>query len=206
MKKSFLKIIYFLVFMCASAYSNAGIPVIDGSAVANLVLQYKQLQQQYQVMQTQLSGVTGSRGMGGLLTNPAVYSSLPPQWSNVLSSIKNSPTYAAERALLPTSPIPSVNAIYDNQAAHKATMTDFFNKANQRLAQVAQLQASVDSASDPAAKQDLQNRIVSEQNSIAATSQLLTVLKQKQENEIEQARQTAHRSYVCSEFKGQNCP
>src|SRR5262245_6693170 len=93
---------------CAGVLSTAhaqGIPVIDISAIVNLVMQYNQLLEQYQALQNQLSvarntlsSMTGPRGMGGLFSNPTVLSALPPHWQGVYSSIQNSATYATERA------------------------------------------------------------------------------------------------------------
>jgi type IV secretion system protein VirB5 len=198
---------------CAGVLGSAhaqGIPVIDISAIVNLVMQYNQLMQQYQTLQSQLttasntlSSMTGARGMGGLFSNPAVLSSLPPSWQSVYGSIQGSATYASERAKLPTDPNPKVNAIYDSQAASNATLTDFFGKANLRLQQIAQLQGQIDSASDPAAKQDLLNRFATEQSSIQATTQLLAIVQQKQAQDIADARAAAQKDYLCKEFK--NC-
>ncbi len=199
---------------CAMAVSSsqAGIPVFDGAAVLNLVTQYKQLMQQYTTLKTQLStaesqleSMTGSRGMAGLLTNPAVQSQLPADWKNVMNNVKSTGTYTVERNKLPTSANPKINAVYDNMAVNNATMTDFFKRANDRLEQVAQLQASIDSASDPAAKADLQSRIASEQNSIAGTTQLLAILKEKQAQDLGLARSAASRNRMCSEFKNAGC-
>jgi type IV secretion system protein VirB5 len=187
---------------------HAGIPVFDGAAVLNLVTQYQQLMQQYTTLKNQLStatnqldSMTGSRGMAGLLSNPAVKSQLPADWAQVMNSVKSTGTYTAERNKLPQSTDPRINAIYDNVATNNATMVDFFRRANDRMAQVAQLQASIDSASDPAAKADLQNRIASEQNSIAGTTQLLQILREKQAQDLSDARAAASRSRMCAEFK-----
>lgn len=194
-----------LICLFAATSAHAGIPVIDGAAIANLVTTYKQLMQEYGLMTKQYQSVTGSRGMAGLLTNPSVQSQLPPDWKNVMANIKSTGTYTVERNKLPTSRDPSINAVYDNVAVNNATMSDFFKRANSRMEQVSQLQASIDSADDPAAKADLQNRMISEQNSIAGTNQLLTILKEKQAQDLSDARAAASRSRMCSEFGNSGC-
>jgi type IV secretion system protein VirB5 len=194
-----------VVCVFGASTAHAGIPVIDGAAIANIVTSYKQLMQEYELIKKQYNSTTGARGMGGLLTNPAVKSQLPPDWKNVMANIKSTSIYTVERNKLPQSTDPSINAVYDNVAVNNATMADFFKRANSRLEQVAQLQASIDSADDPAAKADLQNRMVSEQNSIASTSQLLAVLKEKQAQDLSDARAAASRSRMCSEFKTTGC-
>jgi type IV secretion system protein VirB5 len=198
---------FFLSIICVFAVSSAhaGIPVIDAAAIGNLVTTYKQLMQEYNMITKQYQSTTGSRGMAGLLTNPAVKSQLPPDWQNVMANIKSTGAYTIERNKLPTSRDPSINAVYDNVAVNNATMADFFKRANSRMEQVSQLQASIDSADDPAAKADLQNRMLSEQNSIAGTNQLLTILKEKQAQDLSDARSAASRNRMCSEFGNSGC-
>lgn len=210
--KKLRKFVVGMACVLAVSGSQAGIPVFDSTAVLNLVSQYRQLMTQYTTLRNQLTqaerqldSMSGSRGMAGLLTNPAVRSALPPEWRNVMTSIKSTGTYAAERSRLPTVTDPKLNAVYDNIAVNNATMVDFFKKANDRMEQVAALQASIDSASDPAAKADLQNRIASEQNSIEGTTQLLAILKEKQAQDLAETRAAASRSILCSEFKRPGC-
>lgn len=210
--KKLRKLVVGLACVMAVTSSQAGIPVFDAAAVLNLVTQYKQLMNQYTTLKSQLAtaddqlkSMTGARGMAGLLTNPAVQSQLPPDWKNVMSSIKSTGTYTVERNKLPINANPKINAVYDNMAVNNATMVDFFKRANDRMEQVAQLQASIDSASDPAAKADLQSRIASEQNSIAGTTQLLAILKEKQAQDLSDARTAASRNRMCSEFKNAGC-
>lgn len=204
------KVIVGMACALAMAGSQGGIPVFDGAAVLNIVAQYQQLMQQYTTLKSQLTtaasqldSMTGSRGMAGLLSNPAVQSQLPKDWANVMGNIRSTGTYTVERAKLPHSADPKINAVYDSVATNNATMVDFFKRANDRMEQVAQLQASIDSAPDPAAKADLQNRIASEQNSIAGTTQLLAILKEKQAQDLTDARSAASRGRMCAEFK--NC-
>ena len=203
--------------LALSTPAHAGIPVVDIASLVQIGLSYTaQLQQyatqiqQFETMKSQLTtsanqlqSMTGARGMGGLFNNPEVQSALPPDWQSAYASVRSGPSFGAERARLPVSNDPSINAIYDSVAASNATMTDFFSKSNARIQQIQSLQSQIDSASDPAAKQDLANRMLTEQNSIQATSQLLEILKRKQEQDITQAREAAHRSFVCNEFK--NC-
>ncbi|HSY26341.1 MAG TPA: type IV secretion system protein [Burkholderiaceae bacterium] len=191
--------------------AHAGIPVVDGllngqtieNQIANVITwgsQLTQLENQYQQAVTMYNAVKGARGMAALLSNPAVYSNLPPQYASVVSSIKSGATYATERAALPTSTNLKINAIYDSVAVHKAALTDAYSQASARLVQIQQLQQSIDSATDPAAKNDLQNRMVSELQSIQGTIHLLGMLQPKQQRDIEEAQNSAHQSFVCAEF------
>jgi type IV secretion system protein VirB5 len=202
-------------FFAATANAT-GIPTVDIAAniltiekqaadAAAFAAQLVELKNQVEQAKAQFESLRGSRGMAALFSSEAVQSALPPDWESAYSSIKSSASYTKERAALPTHANPKINAIYDSVASSRATMTDFFKKTNARLAQITQLQASIDSAGDPAAKADLQNRLVSEQNSIQATSQLLALLKEKMAQDTEQANTAAHANVICSEFRGSSC-
>lgn len=191
---------------------SQGIPVIDVAGLTQTVLQYQQMVQQYAVLRDQLTSqakqlesLTGARGMGALFSNPLVQAQMPKDWQKLYSTIKNKDGFKLARAKLPKSPNPEINAIFDQVASTQATMQEMFDKTQMRLQQIQDLQGQIDSASDPAAKADLQNRLVSEQNSIAGTSQLLEVMNKMAEQDKENARQAAHRAYVCKQFR-KDCP
>lgn len=212
MRKTVIRAVLALgLALCFASAKSSGIPVVDVAAIANMIQQYTQMIQQYKVLQNQLTttakqleSVTGSRGMGALFSNPQIQSLMPADWANLYTSIEKSPLFKEARKKFPMSKDPRINAIYDQTAATNATMQDFFKKTQMRITQIQQLQGQIDSASDPAAKADLQNRMVSEQNSIAASSQLMAAMQKLAEQDAAAARQAAHRNLLCSEFK--NCP
>jgi type IV secretion system protein VirB5 len=205
---------FVLVFgLFASVNAHAGIPVIDVGAITQAVLQVDawgqqygqmvtQLQnqiQQYQQMLTSYNSTIGSRGMG---TTSVISSSstLPPDWSNALASIKSTSAYTTARAALPQSLDPATNAAFDQKAAGQAALTNFFAATNQRIQNATALMGQINSASDPAAKIDLSNRLINEQNSIAADKQILSVIKTKLEQDQETADRSARASRMCQEF------
>ena len=174
--------------------------------------QFQELQRHYEELQSQNTNLvnlkniaSGARGMGTLLNDPAIKSALPTEWKDVFASIKSTATYAEERAKYPTSTYAKTNELYDTEAANKATMTEFFKKANGRLAQVQSLMNQIDLANDPAAKADLQNRLVSEQNAITATSQLLSIVEKKQAQDLEAANKAAVAEWRCKSYKRAGC-
>jgi type IV secretion system protein VirB5 len=63
----------------------------------------------------------------------------------------------------------------------------------------------IDSANDPAAKQDLTNRLISEQNTVQANQNLANILQAKQKQELEEASQQAITEFTCKEFKRSGC-
>jgi type IV secretion system protein VirB5 len=206
MKKTLSKIT--IALLLSSSLNTAfagGIPTFDIATFTQLMTQYDTLKQQYAQLQQLQSIASGSRGLGTIWNNPAVQSALPADWVNVLSHIKSTPLYTSERARFPTVASPKLNAMFDTQAANNATMSDYFNKSNLRLAQIKNLMNQIDSASDPAAKMDLQNRISAEQANIQTTSQLIDVLKQKQAQDKDYAEKQASKEWECAEFKRATC-
>ena len=57
--------------------------------VAKMVEQIEQMKQQYEQMQASYNAMTGARGLGDILNNPALKSYLPEDWRNVYDSIKS---------------------------------------------------------------------------------------------------------------------
>lgn len=205
-----------LVFVFAGA-AQAQIPVTDvasiSTSVANQVesiakwaQQFNQLQQQITQYQQQYAAITGPRGMAALLDNSALKAALPADWQQVLTDVKKTSAYITERGKYPTfSNAPKANAMYDVVASQNAIMTDLYGKANSRLSLIQSLTAQIDSANDPAAKADLANRLISEQNAIQANQNLVTILQSKQKQELETAAQLAAKEHTCKEFKRSGC-
>lgn len=205
-----------LVFVFAGA-AQAQIPVTDvasiSTSVANQVesiakwtQQFNQLQQQITQYQQQYAAITGPRGMAALLDNSALKAALPADWQQVLTDVKKTSAYITERGKYPTfSNAPKANAMYDVVASQNAIMSDLYGKANSRLSLIQSLTAQIDSANDPAAKADLANRLISEQNAIQANQNLVTILQSKQKQELEIAAQQATQEHTCKEFKRPSC-
>lgn len=205
-----------LVFVFAGA-AQAQIPVTDVAhittnianqveQIAKWAQQYSQLQQQIQQAQQQYAAITGARGMGTLLDNSSLKAVLPADWQQVLSDVKKTSAYVTERGKYPTfGNLPKTNAMYDVIASQNALMSDLFTKANSRLTLIQSLTAQIDSANDPAAKADLANRLISEQNAIQANQNLVTILQSKQKQELEVASQSAVKELSCKDFKRSAC-
>lgn len=205
-----------LVFVFAGT-AQAQIPVTDKALISTSVFnqveqiakwaqQYNQMQQQIQQYQQQYASITGSRGMGALLDNTALKAALPADWQQVLTDVKKTSAYVTERGKYPTfGSLPKTNAMYDVIASQNAVMTDLYSKANNRLGLIQSLTGQIDSASDPAAKADLANRLISEQNAIQANQNLVTTLQSKQKQDLETAAQQATQEHTCKEFKRPSC-
>ena len=204
-------------FYMLCSNSHAQIPVTDlsliSTSVANQVesiakwaQQFEQMRQQIQQYQQQYAAITGSRGMGQFLDNSALKTNLPPDWAQVLASVKSGSTFIAERSKYPvTAGRPSKNGLFDVMAAQSALMSDLYSKANARLSLVQGLTSQIDLASDPAAKADLSNRLLNEQNAIQANQNFVSMLQANQKLELESAAKLASKESLCKEFKRSTC-
>ena len=196
--------------LCATA--NAQIPVTDASAITNSrtaqietiakwVLQFKQLKEQLELGQAQFEAMTGSRGMAELANNLDIQIELPEDWEEALQTFKNSSKFDPIRAKFPTNPnAPKTNELFDTMALQEVAMNDFYDKSKMRMQQIEVLRLKIDEANDPAAKADLQNRLITEQNSIQASTQMIELIKQKNVADLDKAEKAASKEFLCKEF------
>jgi type IV secretion system protein VirB5 len=168
------------------------------------IAQYKaQLDQ----AKTHYNSITGARGLGGILNSTTVKSALPAEWTDLMGSIKSTAEFTTQRTKYPaaTAGRPKLAALYDVAAAQAASAITLYKKSNARNSQVQDLMGQIDSASDPAAKADLANRLLSEQNAIAAERQFIAMLQENQKLELSEAGKTAATEMRCREFKKAGC-
>jgi type IV secretion system protein VirB5 len=164
--------------------------------------QYDQMEKTIDQGKQTYSAITGARGMGNIMNSPDLKNALPSEWGNVLNSVKGTGEFASERSKYPNDPSrPKLMVMYDTLAANSANFSTEFKRTQQRITNVQSLMSQIDSASDPAAKQDLTNRLVSEQNAIAAATQQTQVQKAKFEADMQVAQANAQREFTCKEFK-----
>lgn len=79
--------------------AKAQIPVTDGASIAQQIaaqvetiakwkMQYDQMTSQINQMKQQYESLTGSRGLGNILNNPALREYLPADWQGVYDAVK----------------------------------------------------------------------------------------------------------------------
>jgi len=189
--------------LCGNVYAS-GIPVVDGAqigthisnqveTIAKWAEQYKQLESQIRQAQEMLDAIKGSRGMG------AIPDAIKSQLENILN---NPPGVEDMRKHYPVfdEEFPKANAVYDVIAKGDATVRALQDLATQRMNQVNSLMQRIDGASDPAAKQDLANRLASEQAAISTASNLMQMVLERQKVDIERAQIEADQERVKFEF------
>lgn len=191
-----LKAFTALGFACSvflGGYAHAQIPVTDvasiGTQVTNQIetiakwkLQYDQMISQIEQAKQQYESLTGSRGLGNIMNNPALRDYLPGDWQAVYDSVRN----GGYSGLSGTGKsVYDANKIYD-ACAHftiaqqrtsceaqavkgsqdKGFALDAYNAAKSRISQIDQLMAKINDTQDPKAIAELQGRIAAEQANI----------------------------------------
>lgn len=173
-----------------SSQALAQIPVTDGAAIKTSVqqqvetmakwkLQYDQMVSQIDQMKQEYQSITGVRGLGDVLNNPALRDYLPDDWQGVYDSVKSG-GYAGLSGR--ASQVHSDNKIYDTCVNHtneqsrisceaqavkgaqdKAFALDAYDKAKERLGQIDALMQEINRTQDPKSIAELQGRIAAEQ-------------------------------------------
>jgi len=157
--------------LCAGATFNANAQwaVIDAANVAQAKLQVDAWTKQYQQMTSQISAMTGNRGMAGLL--PAVAPALPPDWarsmtnlSSLAQQIRQSQAVLTPQQVAYLSPQLQqfVSQAQNLSAANQAMAQSAFNDAAARESRLQTMTAALAGTQDPKAAYDLANRIAIE--------------------------------------------
>lgn len=216
--KQIKQFLFLAMALFAWGNAHAQIPVTDGASIAKQVanqletiqkwgLQYAQMIQQIDQAKKQFESMNGARGLGTVSNSQAVKfdSIIPDSWQTL--SGQSLPGYKSARSKYPTTTDkqPKLSALFDTRASQEAQMSAIYDATTKRRQQVDSLMAQIDTATDPAAKADLMNRLVQEQNAIQASAQSLAALKEKQAHELSDARQAAVTESMCLEFNKSGC-
>ncbi len=182
----------------------AQIPVTDVAGLAQQVQQVASWGQQLQQMKAQLDqqkqmyqSISGSRGLGQLLNDPALKNALPPDWQQVYAAVQKG-GYASLTG--DAKAIRDANAIYNCQssaaadqqmcnrelnkvALDKANAMAAYNAAGKRLDNIQNLMGQIDNTTDPKAISELQTRMQAEQAMIQNEQTKLMMFKMMAESE-----------------------
>jgi type IV secretion system protein VirB5 len=204
--------------MFVSSAAFAQIPVTDvasiGTQVTNQIetiakwkLQYDQMMGQIEQAKQQYESLTGSRGLGNIMNNPALRDYLPGDWQAVYDSVRN----GGYSGLSGTGKsVYDANKIYDacghltiaqqrtsceaqavKGAQDKGFALDAYNAAKSRISQIDQLMAKINDTQDPKAIAELQGRIAAEQANIQneQTKLQMYAMVAAAEDRVQQQRQ-----------------
>lgn len=191
------------------------VPVIDGiaieKAIANGVIMSKQLAQIEQNLQTaksQLNSLTGSRNLGGLMSD-SPRNGLPPDWNQAMALLNSNtgPTYGdlansanqirQSQAVLSSSEAASLSPQMQSyleqmrgmSANQQALGQQAYNNSAQRIQLLERLSSSINGSTDPKAIMDLQAVAQSEQAKLANDQAQLQSVSQLTQANAAAARQ-----------------
>lgn len=157
-----------------------GIPVIDGSNLAQAILQvdawkqqYDQMVNQFKQLEQQYKNLNGVRGMANLVNNPALRQYLPADYQTILNhgygnweSIRAAAKiYDIKQTSLGqgTDAAKAFETKAKQAAINRATTEDAYKQASKRFADIQVLLDKVNAAPDSKDIADLQARIQAEQ-------------------------------------------
>ncbi|WGK61339.1 P-type DNA transfer protein VirB5 [Halopseudomonas sp. SMJS2] len=151
--------------------------------IEHMLNQIEQLDNQIEQLDREYESMTGGRGLGTIMNDPRYREYLPTEWQGVYDTVRNG-GYAglSGRAY----EIHNENQVFDGcahiqvnaqqlacearavkGAQDKAFALDAYDAARDRLTQIDQLMARINSTQDPKDIQELQGRIAAEQAMIA---------------------------------------
>lgn len=176
-----------------SSVAFAQIPVTDGASIAQSVaqqvetiakwkLQYDQMMSQIEQAKQQYESLTGSRGLGNIMNDPALRDYLPGDWQGVYDSVRNG-GYSGLSGR--GASVYNANKIFDScqhvttgeertacearavkASQDKGFALDAYDAAKSRINQIDQLMGKINQTQDPKAIAELQGRIAAEQANI----------------------------------------
>lgn len=217
MKTLAISCAFFGAAACSPAVFSQ-ITVTDGASIAQSVaqqvetiakwkLQYDQMMGQIEQARQQYESLTGSRGLGMIMNDPALRDYLPGDWQGVYDSVKN----GGYRGLSGTAQsVYSANRIYDacghlkiaqqrtsceaqavKGAQDKGFALDAYNAAKGRIHQIDQLMQAINQTQDPKGVAELQARITAEQANIQNEQTKLSMyaMVAAAEDRVQQQRQ-----------------
>ncbi len=200
-------------FLTLSSAAFAQIPVTVTSDIPSTInqiqtmaqwaKQYTQMISQINQMKQQYDSLTGNRGLGQIMNNPALRGYLPDQWAGIYDKVKGGTLPGISSA---------ANTIFSNEsfdgtavggrkrqldvmAANKAMTMQAYDATLARVNNINSLMAKSDTTMDTKAAADLQNRMASENAMIQNEQIRLNLLAQLQVAETQLANEQRSREF-----------
>jgi type IV secretion system protein VirB5 len=198
-----LSLVAVILALAVTAPANAQWAVIDAPAIVQLIQQVKEMEQEVQTAENQLSQaklalqtMTGDRGME-LLLSGVTRNYLPSNWTQLVGSMTGSVTGSsslsasvrsdvasnsiltpAQLTALSSSSQQQITAIRQSNALQQALAQAALSNSSARFASVQSLISAIPSASDQKGILDLQARISAELGMLQNEQTKLLVLRQ----------------------------
>lgn len=191
------------LFLLSAMPARAGIPVFDGTSIAQQIQQvvawsqqYSQMvdtinkyQQQITQMRDMTSKLDGLRNLGSILNDPRINSALPPEMRSVATMLANPSAItsnpAAISSILSSFGITGTGTVANTLADSLGKAQSILSAAEARQTQLQQLATRVDGSADAKSSLDLLNRntleVASINNQLLQTMAALEAAKKSQE-------------------------
>jgi type IV secretion system protein VirB5 len=197
MKKA-ISIVIFILVVGSNSQVLATISVIDSANLANSAKQVAYWAEQLAAMRNQLDQakeqyrtITGSRGLGDILNNPALRQYLPLEYQNIYDAANSDLSSPIATITAAQNLIGSINDMQKsvetrqrrNAITDKAVMLKGYEGTKLRSNQIDSLMQKVNSTQDLKGIGELQARIAIEQASIQNEIVRLQIIEQLQHNE-----------------------
>jgi type IV secretion system protein VirB5 len=197
--------LFLLLGPCVDAIGQ-GIPVIDAANVLQTIQAVAQLKQQVESQMALYQSLTGARGMGALLANPALANYLPPNWGDVYSQVRSrgygglSPAAQAFRgqtsiyscAAKSGQALALCNHELNKNSQDVAFVAQAYARAQQRVQQLDGLRTQIDASTDAKAIADLNARLAVEAAAIGNEQAKLQLYKAMSDTEDRLIAQQKH--------------
>jgi type IV secretion system protein VirB5 len=184
---------------------NSDIPaaIHQAQTMAQWAKQYEQMTGQINQMKSQYDSITGNRGLGQILNNPALRSYLPDQWAGVYDQVRNgklsgisgraTSIYNAEG--FDPNAAGGRKRELETLAANKAMTMQAYDATLARVNNINSLMQQADATQDTKAAADLQNRMAAENAMIQNEQIRLGLLAQLQQAEAKLASEQRAREF-----------
>lgn len=171
--------------------------------MAQWAKQYTQMVGQINQMKQQYDALTGNRGLGQIMNNPALHAYLPDQWAGIYDKVRGGtlPGISSAANTIFTNESFDNTAVggrkrqLDVMAANKAMTMQAYDATLARVNNINALMAKADTTMDTKAAADLQNRMASENAMIQNEQIRLNLLAQLQVAETQLANEQRAREF-----------
>jgi type IV secretion system protein VirB5 len=184
---------------------NSDIPasINQAQTMAPWAKQYEQMVQSITHLKSQVDAMTGPRGLGQILNNPALRAYLPDQWASIYDQVKygNLQGLSGKAAAIYSAEGFDPNATngrrrqLDVLAANKAITMQAYDATLARVNNINDLMKQANATGDVKATADLQNRMAAENAMIQAEQNRLTLALELQRIEAQLASEQRSREF-----------
>lgn len=200
--------------MAAPRTAHAGMPVIDAANLAQAIeqvmswaRQYQQMEREYMQLRAQYNSITGARGLGDLMNNPALRQVVPNDLVNIYNAVNSGSLSGAAAALRAS------QRLYDCQgmlapdqarcrtalnliAESQTQLRQAYERVVSRTDQIEELRARINETEDLKEISELQGRMQAEIAQVANDQNKIQSMKMMHDLQREQSSQSRNEALL----------